>query len=160
MNLNEYAKIGKMDKELIAPCGMNCEICSGYLASKHDIKSEGIRMPCCAGCRPRDKKCAFLKKRCSLLLGNQVEYCYECESFPCTGLIHIDNRYKTLYRMSMIENLESIKTKGITEFLESEAERWKCPECGAVICCHNGICFNCGLEMLRNKKNQYRWEDE
>ncbi|MFC1995459.1 DUF3795 domain-containing protein [Chloroflexota bacterium] len=51
-----------MNEELIAPCGMNCGICSGYLASKYDIKSKGIKMPYCIGCRPRDKKCAFLKK--------------------------------------------------------------------------------------------------
>jgi len=59
----------------------------------------------------------------------------------------------------MIENLEYIKKNGIKQFLEKEKERWKCPECGAVICCHNGICFNCGLYILKNKKKLYRWED-
>jgi hypothetical protein len=44
-------------EKLIAPCGMNCGICSGYLASKYDIESKGIKMPYCIGCRPRDKKC-------------------------------------------------------------------------------------------------------
>jgi len=149
-----------MDKELIAPCGMNCGICSGYLAFIHGVRSKGIRMPYCIGCRPRDKKCAFLKKKCALLLGNQVQYCYECPDYPCTGLISIDRRYQTSFRMSMIENLEFIRKRGIMEFLEEEADKWKCPECGAVICCHNGICFNCGLEKLRNKKKLYRWEDE
>ena len=62
--------------------------------------------------------------------------------------------------MSMIENLEYIKKQGIEPFLEKETEKWKCPECGAVICCHNGICFSCGLEKLKNKKNIYRWEEE
>jgi len=60
----------------------------------------------------------------------------------------------------MIENLEYIKKKGIKEFLAREKEKWKCPECGAIICCHNGICFNCGLDRLREKKKLYRWQDD
>ena len=149
-----------MNEELIAPCGMNCGICGGYLALQHDLKSKGIRMSYCAGCRPRDKKCAFLKKRCDLLLRGQVQYCYECPDYPCQGLLHIDKRYRTLYRMSMIENLDYIKKNGIRLFLEKEREKWKCPKCGAVICCHNGVCFNCGLDILESKKKHYRWEDD
>jgi hypothetical protein len=150
-----------MDIELIAPCGMNCGICSGYLAKKYDIRSKGVRMTYCAGCRPRDKQCAFLKKRCEILLNGRVEYCYECESYPCERLRHIDKRYfLSRFRMSMIENLEYIKEYGMEKFLEKEEEKWRCPECGGVICCHNGICFNCGLEKLKKKKNKYRWDDE
>jgi len=149
-----------MNEELIAPCGMNCAICSGYLASQHDVKSKGVSMPYCSGCRPRDKKCAFLKKRCSLLLESQVQYCYQCPDFPCQGLKAIDKRYRSLYRMSMIENLEYIKENGIEPFLEKEEEKWRCPRCGAVICCHNGICFDCGFDKLKNKKKVYRWEDD
>ena len=149
-----------MNEELIAPCGMNCSICSGYLAFKNDVRNKGIRMAYCAGCRPRDKKCAFLKKRCDLLMSGRAHYCYECDDFPCRNLQHIDKRYRTNYRMSMIENLEYIKEYGMERFLEKEEEKWRCPECGAVICCHNGICFECGLEKLRNRKNLYRWGDE
>jgi len=35
----------QMNEELIAPCGMNCAVCSGYLAGQHDVKSMGIRIP-------------------------------------------------------------------------------------------------------------------
>jgi len=148
-----------MEEKLIAPCGMNCGICSGYLAVKYDVKSKGIKMPYCIGCRPRDKECSFLKKRCDLLLLGQVQYCYECDDFPCVRLKSIDKRYRTHYRMSMIDNLEFIEENGIINFLEQEAEKWRCPECGAEICCHNGICFNCGLNKLKRKKKRYRWED-
>jgi len=149
-----------MNEELIAPCGMNCGICSGYLAFKHSLKSKGIRMPYCIGCRPRDKKCAFLKKRCNLLLSGQLQYCYECQDFPCERLRHLGKRYQSLYRMSMIENLRYIQKSGINKFLIKEQEKWKCSECGGVICCHNGICFNCGLDKLAKNKNRYRWEDD
>ena len=148
-----------MDEELIAPCGMNCAICSGYLAFKHAVKSQGIRMSYCAGCRQRDKKCAFLKKKCQLLLKGQVKYCYECQDFPCERLLHIDKRYKTFFRMSMINNLEYIKGHGIKRFLDSEEEKWQCTECGDVICCHNGICFHCSLSELKSRGKMRRWED-
>ncbi|MDD4876320.1 MAG: DUF3795 domain-containing protein [Dehalococcoidales bacterium] len=149
-----------MREELITPCGMNCGICSSYLAFKYDIKSNGIGMPYCIGCRPRDKKCAFLKKKCDLLLQGKVQYCYQCDNFPCLSLQRIDKKYGSSFRMSMIANLEFIKEKGIMYFLEQEADKWKCPNCGAEICCHNGICFNCGLNKLTNKKKKYKWGDE
>lgn len=138
---------------------MNCAICSAYLAFKHGVKSKGIKMSYCIGCRPRKKNCAFLKKRCILLLNNKVQYCYECKTFPCMRLKRIDKRYSTFFKMSMIENLEFIKKSGIEKFLERETKKWKCPRCGDTVCCHNGICFNCGLHELRAKRNRYRWEE-
>jgi hypothetical protein len=149
-----------MEEVLIAPCGMNCALCSSYLAMKNDLKSTGIMKTYCAGCRPRGKNCAFMKKKCDLLGEGKVQYCYECGEFPCRRLKHLDERYRTNYRMSMIENLEYIKEHGIDKFLKKEEEKWRCPECGGTICCHNGICFSCGLEKLKNKQRRYRWEDE
>jgi hypothetical protein len=139
---------------------MNCALCSGYLAYRNDTNSKGVRMPYCTGCRPRDKKCAFLRKRCDLILYGKIEYCYECDDFPCRNLQHLDKRYRTFYRMSMIENLEYIRDRGMESFLAGQEERWKCPECGETLCCHNGICFNCGLEKLKNKRHRYRWEED
>lgn len=148
-----------MKEDLIAPCGMNCEICRGYLALKHDLKSKGIRMPYCTGCRPRDKKCAFLKKKCDLLLHDRIRYCYECKDFPCDRLRRIDERYRTHYRMSMIDNLKFIKNKGVSKFIGEEKRKWKCAKCGGIISCHNGLCFDCELNKLKSKKAWYRWEE-
>jgi hypothetical protein len=62
--------------------------------------------------------------------------------------------------MSLIDNLNFIKKHGINKFLEEQEKFWKCPNCGEMVSCHNGICFNCELEKLRNKKEKYRWHDE
>lgn len=148
-----------MEEILIAPCGMNCAICAGYLAMQNDLKSQGIMKGYCAGCRPRGKNCAFMKKACAKLGQGLVKFCFECAEYPCRRLKHLDKRYRTYYRMSMIENLEFIKEHGVGKLLEREAEKWRCPECGGVICCHNGICFSCGLERLKAKKRRYRWEE-
>ena len=147
-----------MNEELIAPCGMNCNICSRYLALRSDIRGKGIRMAYCSGCLPQGKDCHY-KRQCNLLGKGLVRFCHDCDDFPCRRLKTLDKRYRTFYHMSMIENLQYIKENGIGQFLDREKERWQCPQCGEIICCHNGICFNCGLDLLKNKKKLYRWED-
>lgn len=148
-----------MKAELIAPCGMNCNVCSNYLALVNDTKAKGVKLPYCTGCRPRDKQCAFVKKKCNKVLHHQVEFCYECTEFPCELITKLAKRYEARYRMNMVDNLQYIQEHGIATFLESERKKWKCPQCGAVICYHNGICYTCDLERMKTKKKRYRWED-
>jgi hypothetical protein len=147
-----------MKEELVAPCGMNCNVCAAYLAVTHDVRSKGLRMAYCIGCRPRNKPCAFLKKSCSLLRKNEVSYCYECPTFPCSRLSALDKRYRTNFRMSEIENLQRIRDKGIGYFLKTEEKKWRCSRCGGVVSCHNGLCFDCDLDKLKRKKKIYRWD--
>lgn len=61
--------------------------------------------------------------------------------------------------MSMIENLQFIKEHGMESFLEKQEEEWRCPECGGVICCHNGLCLPCNLDRLIQDK-KYRWGEK
>ena len=148
-----------MNDELIAPCGMNCAICSNYLALKNDVRAKGVKLPYCKGCRPRNKQCSFVKKKCEKLLNNVVHFCYECTEFPCELIKKITKGYSLHYKVNMVENLSFIKEHGLDKFLENQKEKWRCPDCGELICCHNGICYSCGLEKLKNKKKKYRWED-
>jgi hypothetical protein len=148
-----------MEEKLIAPCGMNCSICVSYLALKNELKEQGFRKSYCAGCLPRGKNCTFMKKQCSLLGNGLVRFCYMCGDFPCSRLKALDKRYRTKYHMSMIENLEFIKEQGIEGFLKQEEAKWRCPECGDVICCHNGLCLHCSLGKLHQNK-KYCWNDE
>lgn len=123
---------------LIAPCGMNCALCYAYQRTKNH----------CPGCRVEDDRksfsCANCRiKNCAKLKDASISFCYECESFPCKRLKHLDKRYRTKYNMSMIENLESIKKNGIEKFASSENKRWACNNCGESICVHKGGCLNC-----------------
>jgi hypothetical protein len=97
--------------------------------------------------------------RCELVGKGLVRFCFECGEFPCRRLKNLDSRYRTRYQMSMIENLEFIQRHGLDAFLAKEEATWRCPACGGVICCHNGLCLQCDLETLRQNK-KYRWGQE
>lgn len=148
-----------MEEDLIAPCGMNCGVCVSYQALKNDLKHKGFSKQYCPGCLPRGKHCSFLNRHCERLGKGLVRFCYECGDFPCVRLKALDKRYRESYHMSMIENLEFVKEQGMEKFLARETAKWRCPDCGQEICCHNGLCLNCSLDKLRQNK-KYRWDAE
>jgi hypothetical protein len=128
-----------MKPDLIAPCGMNCRLCRAYGRERNP----------CPGCRsddyPEFKTAVICKiKNCKLIVSGQVQYCFECESYPCKVLDHLDKRYRTNYGMSMIDNLEIIRNAGVEKFIDQEKERWACPKCGEMICVHKEKCVICG----------------
>jgi hypothetical protein len=133
LELNDHAGL-----VLIATCGMNCGICVAHLRSKN----------VCPGCSIKDPSKSKTRSDCSLsncilLNAKGSDFCYGCGEYPCKRLKHLDKRYRTKYHMSMIENLENIKKLGIHHFVQNEQERWRCPECGGVICVHKGYCLAC-----------------
>jgi len=129
-----------MSKGLIAPCGMNCRLCMAYQREKKH----------CIGCREeadikyRTKGCtSCVIKNCPVIKNSESGFCYECSQFPCTRLKQLDRRYRTKYRMSMVENLERIRLKGIDDFLRYEDSRWTCRNCGGTVCVHKFMCLSC-----------------
>jgi len=147
----------KLEEKLIAPCGMNCGICARYLAGKYRVQEAGIKIPYCIGCRMRGKFCSWIEKKCKSVKNGEIEFCFECKKFPCERITSLDERYKRLYRMSMVDNLKFIKDRGIEEFLKSERKKWKCRKCGEILSCHNGLCFKCDLVKLKTKEAKFRW---
>jgi len=145
-------------ENLIAPCGMNCSLCAAYQFREKDLNKHGFRRAYCPGCLPRGKNCTHMGDSCELLAKGKLRFCFECEAFPCKRLKSLDKRYRTKYHMSMIENLNFIEENGVEAFLEKEEAKWKCPDCGATICCHNGLCLNCNLEILQHNR-KYRWNE-
>lgn len=129
--------------ELIAPCGMNCALCASFLAYSYGIPKKAGRVSHCAGCRPRDKQCAFIKKRCTRLARKEIDFCFECGRKPCPDLLRVDKLYRTRYGMSPVANLEFIRTKGMAAFLKHQKKEHACPECGGLVCVHNGKCYTC-----------------
>ena len=128
-------------EELIAPCGMNCAICSRYLSHVN-----GLKRSQCIGCRPRNKRCAYLFGKCTGINHNakgDAAFCIECDQYPCKQIDRIDNRYRKNYAMSMKDNLEYIRKKGISAFIEEQYRKYRCKKCGGLISIHNRKCFKC-----------------
>ncbi len=140
----------KFTVDQIAPCGMNCGLCRAYLAYTHGVPRQRGKVSHCPGCRPRDagasdypKNC-YIKRGCKQLSNHQIQSCSQCmETMPCKNLIRLDKRYRERYGMSMVENSREIKAKGMDEFLKNQAEKYRCPRCGDVICVHDGKCYGC-----------------
>lgn len=104
-----------MNKNLIAPCGMNCGLCLHYLRANN-------KCPGCFSGRKVNNKC--IKCAIKLCKERQGEYCFNCDKFPCDRLKRMDKRYQEKYEMSEIANLEIIKEKGLESFLRQEEKKW------------------------------------
>lgn len=135
-------------KYLIAPCGMNCRLCLAYQREKSH----------CNGCNMDDTfktsvSClSCIIKNCSFIKNNESGFCYECSKYPCQRLKQLDKRYRSKYHMSMIENLETIKQKGLAYFLNQEEIKWACPECGSISCVHQNICLKCKSVIFKGSE--------
>ena len=132
-----------ISEELIAPCGMNCAICSNYLAYINNLNRSQ-----CAGCRPSNKKCSYLFDKCSginsNLEGNTIApFCFECNQYPCKQINRMDDRYRNNYKMSVKDNLEYINKNGIDIFIKEQYREHHCLKCGGLISIHNRKCFKC-----------------
>jgi len=126
------------DTSLIAPCGMNCGICLAHLRNTNG----------CNGCRinygPKRPHCSTCRiMNCEILMKTESGFCYDCQKYHCIRLKNLDKRYRLKYNMSMIENLDAIKSIGLELFVQNEKTRWLCPTCGGMICVHTGYCFKC-----------------
>ncbi len=135
-------------QDLIAPCGMNCGICIGYLREKKP----------CGGCFKKDdenkpkhcRSCSIVN--CELLAKTESGFCYDCEKYPCARLKKLDKRYRTNYGMSMLENLDYIQKHGLEKFLVNEEYKWTCKDCGTGLCVHRDFCLNCKIEINKNAR--------
>ena len=118
---------------LVAPCGMDCAICAAFLREKNR----------CSGCTEANQS---QRRHCTIAACEHIrkKFSHECGNFPCRRLKQLDKRYRTRYRMSMLDNLAAIRKDGIRAFVQSEREHWTCTACGGTIDVHHHCCSVCG----------------
>ena len=129
-----------MNSRIIAPCGLNCAICSGYQRTKNKCvgcKNEGNKPKYCITCRI---------KTCPEKNGNDKKLCYKCKKYPCKRLKDLEKRYSSKYGESLYENFDFIKSIGMRLFIKHEQHKWKCPKCGKYLCVHKRNCLYCNTE--------------
>jgi hypothetical protein len=113
-----------MNSKLIAPCGMNCNLCVAFLRDERK----------CPGCKERKRNCII--RKCEKLKKSKQRFCsVKCKIFPCARLKRLDKRYRTNYDFSMIDNLNFIKDKGVSKFIKDQKKKYKTKE--GIICIHN-----------------------
>ena len=139
-----------VDINLAAPCGVYCGACRSYLLEKKNLFEEKGRKAGCNGCRIRHKKCAFIRRDCPALWKKEIDFCYECDKFPCQKLQKLDSRYQEKVGVNMVENLKRIERVGVEKWLLEQEEHYSCPECGGEICVHDAECFDCGMKINPN----------
>jgi len=120
-------RLNRISKNLIAPCGMNCAVCKAYLRQRNP----------CHGCKDIEQNKSKTRVNCKMRLCDKRtgDFCYECMEFPCDRLRHLDQRYRTRYGMSEIENLEFIRDNGIRKFLERERKKYISDK--GILCVHD-----------------------
>lgn len=113
---------------LVAPCGIDCGICELYFC-KDDAQlldylvSNGIpkeNLPC-PGCRPMEGKCPVIPELCKTyecVTDKNVEFCYECNEFPCGKLQPTVDRANILPHNMKVFNLCKMKNIGLEKFAE------------------------------------------
>ena len=121
------------ERALIAPCGIYCGGCRRYQARtdktlrKQIAEQRGIPVEelfVCAGCRP-------LRGRVKISGGEpvcdtyacavndkKVEFCYECEDFPCLKLAPCADRAQETPHNTKVYNLLLLQRLGIDAWLE------------------------------------------
>lgn len=124
------------EAQLIAPCGINCRLCAAFMRPHNP----------CPGCRISDVRKPKTRTGCKIKCCAQRRgtFCGNCDDFPCERLKHLDQRYRTKYGISMIENLRFIHRGGMNGFLRDQRAKWTCPGCGATLCVHRPVCLACG----------------
>ena len=131
-----------LSEDLIAPCGMNCALCSRYLAFLNNLKRSQ-----CRGCRPRDETCTYLFAKCRGInhdaTTKTAEFCFACDHYPCQQINRMDKRYRNNYGMSVKDNLGHLQNEGLEKFLEAQYQTHRCDRCGGLISVHNRKCFTC-----------------
>jgi len=124
---------GDEERALISPCGLYCGACPLYLARtdeglrKRIAEGQGIsegKVVLCAGCRPMQGRVAFdwAKSGCDTYdcaIGDKkVEFCYECDDFPCLKLAPCADRAQELPHNTKVYHLLLLQKEGIDAFIK------------------------------------------
>ena len=143
---------GDLDKMLAAVCGLYCEACTLFIATKEDparLKGLAARFQLseeamkCHGCRAakRGPYCQTCKMfACATERG--IEFCSECEDYPCNDLKQFQSERP--HRIELWDDLERIRDIGYKRWLKEIKENYACPKCQSINSAYDLKCRKCG----------------
>jgi hypothetical protein len=125
-------------KNLAAPCGLYCGVCSVYIAHRdnngkfkeklsavYGVGADDIR---CEGCLSDNpfvycKVCSI--KSCTQEKG--LEGCHQCNDFPCKA---IEDFPIPVGKKVMLRAIPAWRQLGTDRWMAEEERRYQCPHCG------------------------------
>lgn len=123
------------DIELIAPCGLNCALCSRHLGKNP-----------CPGCRARLSEPDVYRRKC-IMRACAAERgfftCAECADRPCKRMKAFAKRYRDGYGVDLDADAAALRCLGAEEFMRGQLITHTCPDCGHLIDLHFGRCSGC-----------------
>ena len=118
--------------KLVAPCGLDCGVCELNMCKdnitllnqliKIGIPKENLP---CQGCRAIQGNCPVLEEKCDTykcISEKKIDFCYECNEFPCVSIQPAADRADTLPHNMKIYNLCIIKNLGLDSFINNSPE--------------------------------------
>jgi hypothetical protein len=141
-------------KTVAAVCGLYCEACTLFIATKEDperlkglakryqLPEEAVK---CHGCRSakRGPYCATCKMfSCAAERG--IEFCVECAEYPCGDLKQFQSERP--HRIELWDDLEQIKALGYERWLKNVRGNYTCPQCRTINSAYDSKCRKCGEE--------------
>ena len=119
-------------RNLTAPCGLDCFNCEIYEENMTEefkqafalkIQKDPEDIPC-KGCR-QNNGCRHLGQPCETLKcvkGKELEFCFECEEFPCTMLQPAKDGADRFPHNFKVFNLCRMKAVGVEKWADGEAK--------------------------------------
>jgi hypothetical protein len=103
----------------------------------------------CSGCKSDDVfvNCGACKLR-ACARGRRLDHCSDCAEYPCALYRGFLRAGSMLPHVRLCPgNLESVRTRGVERWLAEQAERWRCPDCGALFSWYAETCGGCGRRL-------------
>lgn len=158
------------DKKTAGVCGLYCEACTLFIATKEDPERLGdiakrylltVEAITCYGCRsakrgPYCEKCKMFA--CAAQRG--IDFCVECTEYPCDDLKQFQSEGRP-HRLELWDDLEQIRTIGYKEWLKETRENYTCPRCESINSAYDLKCRKCGEEpscsYVAGHKQEIEW---
>lgn len=140
-----------------AYCGLYCGACAILVATesneveklleREEAAGYTVEQLTCHGCRTDVLACFCADCEMRLCARERgVAFCAGCADYPC-----VHNRAfqadEHPHHSVVIKNLDAIRERGAGAWLAEQAERWKCPSCGARFTWYEDKCGSCGSEL-------------
>ena len=152
------------DKKFAAVCGLYCEACSWFIATKEEperlrrlaaqlhFSEEESR---CYGCRS-DKRLPYCEtcKMFTCAAERGIDFCIECEKYPCDELKRFQSAMP--HRIELWLNLERIKSVGYRRWRQEIRGNYTCPRCHTINSAYDLKCRKCGEDPSCNYVAKHR----